>query len=116
MLCIIKRGCLDRVWIHVLPLVLQYVRQGFALGLTLVAKIPIIKVDSLLKLIVNLLEVSSSMKDQDVSDCLLGWLSAYGALTQSGRLAKEWLSDEDTLHIKEFMSAIIFLSGKKIYL
>ncbi|TYI94885.1 hypothetical protein E1A91_D02G237300v1 [Gossypium mustelinum] len=52
----------------------------------------------------------------DVRDCLLGWLSAYGALTQSGRLAKEWLSDEDTLHIKEFMSAIIFLSGKKIYL
>ncbi|KAG8498066.1 hypothetical protein CXB51_007330 [Gossypium anomalum] len=107
----------ERVWIRVLPLVLQCVGQGFALGLTaLVAKIPSIKVDSLLKLIVNLLGVSSSMEDQDVRDCLLGWLFAYGALARSGRLAKEWLSDKDTLHIKEFMSGIISLAGKKRYL
>ncbi|KAL4179938.1 hypothetical protein AMTRI_Chr13g122650 [Amborella trichopoda] len=40
-------------------------RQGFALGLTIViASIPSIKVDSLLKLIDELLEVSSSMKGQ----------------------------------------------------
>ncbi|KAK8705392.1 hypothetical protein V6N13_048995 [Hibiscus sabdariffa] len=32
-----------------------------------------IKVDSLPKLIVNLLNASSSMKAQDVRDCLLGW-------------------------------------------
>lgn len=46
-------------------LLFQCARQGFALGLTvLLHKIPCIKVQSLLKLIVNLLEVSSSMKGQ----------------------------------------------------
>ncbi|KAK6253357.1 hypothetical protein QUC31_015077 [Theobroma cacao] len=92
-------------------------RQGFALGLTaLVATIPSIKVDSLLKLIVDLLEVTSSMKGQEVRDCLLGRLFAYGALARSDRLIKEWFSDKDTLHIKEFMSAIISLAAKKRYL
>lgn len=44
---------------------LQCARQGFALGLTaLISTQPNIKVDSLLKLIVNILEVSSSMKGQ----------------------------------------------------
>ncbi|GMJ12884.1 hypothetical protein like AT5G64420 [Hibiscus trionum] len=95
----------------------EYVRQGFALGLTtLVAKIPSIKVDSLLKLIVNLLDVSSSMKGQDVKDCLLGRLFAYGALARSDRLANEWLVDKDTLHIKGFTSAVISLARKKRYL
>ena len=43
----------------------QCARQGFALGLTiLVSTIPSIKVKSLLKLIVDFLEVSSSMKGQ----------------------------------------------------
>lgn len=43
----------------------QCARQGFALGLTLlVGVVPKIKVDSLLKLIVNLLETNSSMKGQ----------------------------------------------------
>ena len=42
---------------------IQCARQGFALGLSIVvAKIPAIKVDSLMKLIINLLEVSASMK------------------------------------------------------
>ncbi|XVE49423.1 hypothetical protein DITRI_Ditri01bG0081300 [Diplodiscus trichospermus] len=92
-------------------------RQGFALGLTaLLATIPSIKVDSLLKLIVNLLEVSSSMKGQEVRDCLLGRLFAYGALARSGRLTKEWFSDKDTPHIKEFMSALSSLAAKKRYL
>ncbi|KAG4164958.1 hypothetical protein ERO13_A13G049500v2 [Gossypium hirsutum] len=95
----------------------ECVRQGFALGLTaLVASIPSIKVDSLLKLIVNLLEVSSSMKGQEVRDCLLGRLFAYGAIARSDRLTKEWLSDKNTLLIKEFMSAIISLASKKRYL
>ncbi|XWS39815.1 hypothetical protein CRYUN_Cryun18bG0087000 [Craigia yunnanensis] len=76
-------------------------RQGFALGLTaLVATIPSIKVDSLLKLI-------------EVRDCLLGRLFAYGALARSDRLTKEWFYDKDTLHIKEFMSALISLAAKK---
>lgn len=44
---------------------LQCARQGFALGLTiLVGTIHSIKLDSLLKLIVDLLDVSSSMKGQ----------------------------------------------------
>ncbi|KAK9007773.1 hypothetical protein V6N11_074691 [Hibiscus sabdariffa] len=95
----------------------QYVRQGFALGLAaLVAKIPSIKVDSLLKLIVNLLDVSSSMKGQDVRDCLLGLLFAYGALARSDRLTKEWLVDKDTLLIKDFKSAVISLVRRKQYL
>lgn len=43
----------------------QCARQGFALGLTLlVGVVPQIKMDSLLKLIVNLLETNSSMKGQ----------------------------------------------------
>ncbi|XP_039040582.1 myb-binding protein 1A-like protein [Hibiscus syriacus] len=95
----------------------ECVRQGFALGLTtLVATIPSIKLDSLLKLIVNLLEVSSSMKGQEVRDCLLGRLFAYGAIARSGRLTKEWFYNKDTHIIKEFMSAIISLASKKRYL
>ncbi|KAK8568286.1 hypothetical protein V6N12_006840 [Hibiscus sabdariffa] len=95
----------------------ECVRQGFALGLTaLVAAIPSIKVDSLLKLIVNLLEVPSSMKGQEVRDCLLGRLFAYGAIARSDRLSKEWFSDKDTCIIKEFMSALISLASKKRYL
>ncbi|XVE93570.1 hypothetical protein REPUB_Repub01dG0206200 [Reevesia pubescens] len=95
----------------------EFARQGFSLGLTaLVATIPSIKVDSLLKLIVNLLEVSSSMKGQEVRDCLLGRLFAYGALARSDRLIKEWFSDKDTPHIREFMTALISLAAKKRYL
>ncbi|KAJ6692303.1 MYB-BINDING PROTEIN 1A FAMILY MEMBER [Salix purpurea] len=86
-------------------------RQGFALGLTvLVDTIPSIKVGSVLKLIVDLLEVSSSMKGQDIRDCLLGRLFAYGALALSGRLA------EDNLLIKEFTDVLISLAAKKRYL
>ncbi|KAH7519011.1 hypothetical protein JRO89_XSUnG0154100 [Xanthoceras sorbifolium] len=92
-------------------------RQGFALGLTLlVDTIPSIKVDSLLKLIVDLLEVSSSMKGQEARDCLLGRLFAYGALARSGRLVKEWTSDKNTPYIKEFTSLLISLAAKKRYL
>ncbi|KAJ6716412.1 MYB-BINDING PROTEIN 1A FAMILY MEMBER [Salix koriyanagi] len=86
-------------------------RQGFALGLTvLVDTIPSIKVGSVLKLVVDLLEVSSSMKGQDIRDCLLGHLFAYGALALSGRLA------EDNLLIKEFTDVLISLAAKKRYL
>lgn len=48
-----------------LKFALQCARQGFALGLTVsIGVIPSINVDSLLKLIVDLLEVNSSMKGQ----------------------------------------------------
>ncbi|BBH09251.1 DNA polymerase V family [Prunus dulcis] len=92
-------------------------RQGFALGLTtLVSTIPSIKVNSLLKLIVDFLEVSSSMKGQEQRDHLLGRLFAYGALARSGRLAEEWVSDRNTPLIKEFTSLLIALASKKRYL
>ncbi|KAG6761233.1 hypothetical protein POTOM_034440 [Populus tomentosa] len=92
-------------------------RQGFALGLTvLVDTIPSVKVDSVLKLIVDLLEVSSSMKGQDIRDCLLGRLFAYGALALSRRLTEEWISDHNTLIIKEFTDVLISLAAKKRYL
>ncbi|KAL2537188.1 DNA polymerase V family [Forsythia ovata] len=92
-------------------------RQGFALGLTiLVGTVSSIKVESLLKLIVNLLEVSSSMKGQEARDCLLGRLFAYGALARSGRLTNEWISDRNTPYVKEFTSCLISLAAKKRYL
>ncbi|GMP38779.1 hypothetical protein CsSME_00009909 [Camellia sinensis var. sinensis] len=92
-------------------------RQGFALGLTiLVGAIPSIKVDALLKLIVDLLEVSSSMKGQEVRDCLLGRLFAYGAVARSGRLTEELVSDKKCASIREFISSLISLAAKKRYL
>lgn len=46
-------------------ILLQCARQGFALGLTiLVGTVPSIRLESLLKLITTLLEVTSSMKGQ----------------------------------------------------
>ncbi|KAL5700073.1 DNA-directed DNA polymerase [Ranunculus cassubicifolius] len=92
-------------------------RPGFALGLTaLVGAIRSIKVDSLMKLIIDLLEVSSSMKGQEARDCLLGRLFAYGALAGSGRIAEEWMSDNNTQCVKEFTSLVIALAAKKRYL
>ncbi|KAL6218385.1 hypothetical protein ACLB2K_011599 [Fragaria x ananassa] len=92
-------------------------RQGFAVGLTMLGStIRSIKVDSLLKLIVDFLEVTSSMKGQEQRDRLLGRLFAYGALGRSGRLVEEWVSDRNTLHIKEFTSLLIALASKKRYL
>lgn len=92
-------------------------RQGFALGLTiLVGSIHSITLDSLLKLIVDLLEVTSSMKGQEAKECLLGRLFAYGALARSGRLTKEWNSDRNTPFIKEFTGILISLASKKRYL
>ncbi|KAJ6424507.1 hypothetical protein OIU84_025313 [Salix udensis] len=92
-------------------------RQGFALGLALlIGTIPSIKVDSVMKLIVDMLEVSSSMKGQDIRDCLLGQLFAYGALARSGRLVEVWISDHNTLFIKEFTNVLVSLASKKRYL
>ncbi|KAF9609665.1 hypothetical protein IFM89_017844 [Coptis chinensis] len=92
-------------------------RQGFALGLTiLVGTIPSIKVDSLMKMTIDLLEVSSSMKGQEARDCLLGRLFAYGALAKSGRIVEEWVSDSNTPYVKEFTSHVASLALKKRYL
>lgn len=92
-------------------------RQGFALGLTiLIATNCNVKVHSLLKLIADSLEISSSMKGQEARDCLLGRLFAYGGLARSGRLKEEWTSDKNTPYIKEFTSLIINLASKKEYL
>ncbi|KAF8118445.1 hypothetical protein N665_0005s0203 [Sinapis alba] len=92
-------------------------RQGFALGLTLpVSLISSISVESLLKLISDSLPVSSSMKGQDVKECLLGRLFAYGALARSGRLVEDWKADKDSQIIKEFTNALIGLAAKKRYL
>ena len=53
---------------------------------------------------------------QDIRDCLLGQLFAYGALARSGRLVEVWISDHNTLFIKEFTNALISLASKKRYL
>ncbi|CAN1286885.1 Myb-binding protein 1A, partial [Linum perenne] len=92
-------------------------RQGYALGLTLlVCTIPSIKVDSMLKLILEILEVSASMKGQEAKDCLLGRLFSYGALARSGRLNELCISDPNTPVIKEFVSVLLTLATKKSYL
>ncbi|KAI3931159.1 hypothetical protein MKX01_029349 [Papaver californicum] len=92
-------------------------RQGFALGLTVVLKIiPDIKLDALMKLISEILEVNSSMKGQEATDCLLGRLFAYGAIARSGHITEEWISNNDTPYVKEFTSLVIALASKKRYL
>ncbi|KAK7246687.1 hypothetical protein RIF29_41557 [Crotalaria pallida] len=92
-------------------------RQGFALGLTvLVGTIHNVRIDSFLKLVVDLLEVTSSMKGQEAKDCLLGRLFAYGALARSGRLTQELNMDKGTPYIREFIGVLISLANKKRYL
>ncbi|GJX18734.1 DBC1/CARP1-like protein [Tanacetum coccineum] len=54
--------------------------------------------------------VSSSMKGQEIKDCILGRLFAYGALARSGRLEQ---SVYDSEHVKEFISYVISLATKK---
>lgn len=126
-------------------MLLQCARQGFALGLTvLVGAIHKIRIESFLKLVVDLLEVTSSMKGQvgdgdgliilfwfipqfvgtsiflvklqEAKDSLLGRLFAFGALARSGRLTHEWSVDKSSPHIKEFVSVLISLANKKRYL
>ncbi|EHA8589761.1 rDNA transcriptional regulator pol5 [Cocos nucifera] len=95
----------------------EFARQGFALGLTaVVGAIRTIEVKSVMKLIVDMLEISSSMKGQEARDCLLGHLFAYGALARSGRIATDWNLDNSTSLVKDFTSHVILLAGKKRYL
>ncbi|KAK1291181.1 hypothetical protein QJS10_CPB17g02449 [Acorus calamus] len=92
-------------------------RQGFALGLSaVVGKIPSIKLDSMMKLIVNLLEITSSMKGQEAKDCLLGRLFAYGALARSRQITRPLVADKNTLYVKEFVGHVLSLAEKKRYL
>ncbi|KAG2408797.1 ATP synthase subunit beta [Vigna angularis] len=59
---------------------------GFATGLAqLVATVPNIKIDDLLKLIVSLHNVTPLMNNKEVHGNLLGRLMAYKALAQSGK-------------------------------
>ncbi|CAK9136946.1 unnamed protein product [Ilex paraguariensis] len=58
--------------------------------------------------------VSSSR--EEVRDCLLGRLFAYGALGRSGRLTQDWTSDKNSMYIKEFTSSLISLATRKRYL
>jgi DNA polymerase phi len=53
---------------------------------------------------------------QEVKDCLLGRLFAYGALARSKRLTEELISDGNTPYIKQFTSTLISLAMKKRYL
>ncbi|XP_020575481.1 myb-binding protein 1A [Phalaenopsis equestris] len=92
-------------------------RQGFSLGLAIVVEmIPAVKLVPVMKLIINLLEVSSAMKGLEARDCYLGCLFAYGSLARSHRLATEWISDKNTPVLKEFTSTVISLAQKKRYL
>ncbi|CAN0898649.1 rDNA transcriptional regulator pol5 [Linum grandiflorum] len=92
-------------------------RQGYALGLSLlVCTISSIKVDSILKVILEILEVTASMRGQEAKDCLLGRLFSYGALARSGRLNALCVSDPNTPVIKEFVSVLLALATKKSYL
>lgn len=47
---------------------------------------------------------------QEIKDCLLGRLFAYGSLARSGRLIQE------SGYVKEFTSSVISLATKKRYL
>ncbi|KAI3981357.1 hypothetical protein MKX01_001802 [Papaver californicum] len=95
----------------------EFARPGFALGLSVVlSKIPDIKFDALMKLITDILEVNSSMKGQEATDCLLGRLFAYAAIARSGRITEEWNSNNDTPYVKEFTSLVVALASKKRYL
>ncbi|KAI0488592.1 hypothetical protein KFK09_028430 [Dendrobium nobile] len=92
-------------------------RQGFSLGLAVVVEmIPAVKLEPVMKLIINLLEVSSAMKGLEARDCYLGRLFAYGSLARSHRLATEWILDKNTPVMREFTSTVISLAQKKRYL
>nr|DAD46295.1 TPA_asm: hypothetical protein HUJ06_004525 [Nelumbo nucifera] len=56
------------------------------------------------------------MQFQEVRDCLLGRLFAYGSLVQSGRISQGWVSNKNTPLVKEFINHVISLAAKKLYL
>lgn len=94
-------------------------RQGFALGFAaVVGAIPCIEIDALLKLIEELLEVTSSMKGQEAREGLLGRLFAYGAIVRSGRLATEAFTglDKGSGLAKDITQYLLMLAEKKSFM
>ncbi|XP_074286005.1 uncharacterized protein LOC141611379 [Silene latifolia] len=92
-------------------------RQGFALGLTILLGTNMtVRLDSVIKLVDDLLEVTSSMKGQEARDVLLGRLFAYGAVVRSRRLKEQWDCNSNTPLIKEVTRLLISLASKKRYL
>lgn len=94
-------------------------RQGFALGFAaVVGAIPCIELEALLKLIEELLEVTSSMKGQEAREGLLGRLFAYGAIVRSGRLATEGFTglDKGAGVAKNITQYLLMLAEKKSFM
>ncbi|KAL8159806.1 hypothetical protein V2J09_001343 [Rumex salicifolius] len=92
-------------------------RQGFALGLAaLVAKVPKIRVGSVLKLIDDACPASTSLRGQEAKDYLLGRLFALAALARSGRLGEELNSNHETSYVKEVTRLLVSLASRKRYL
>ncbi|KAJ4757383.1 DNA polymerase V [Rhynchospora pubera] len=95
----------------------EFARQGFALALAaVVAEIHAIKLDSLMKFIVEELEVSSGMKGQEAKDNLLGRLFAYASIARSSRISEQWMSDKNSSIVKDFVAEVTSLAAKKRYL
>lgn len=94
-------------------------RQGFALGFAaVVGSISCIEIEALLKLIEELLEVTSSMKGQEAREGLLGRLFAYGAIVRSGRLATEAFTglDKGAGLAKDITQYLLMLAEKKSFM
>ncbi|KAH9322608.1 hypothetical protein KI387_017247, partial [Taxus chinensis] len=94
-------------------------RQGFALAFTtVVAAIPCIELDALVKLIEELLEVTSSMKGQEAREGLLGRMFAYGALVRCGRLEAKTVaaSDKGAELARDLTQSILMLADKKCFM
>lgn len=94
-------------------------RQGFALGFAaVVGAISCIEIEALLKLIEELLEVTSSMKGQEAREGLLGRLFAYGAIVRSGRLATEGFIglDKGAGPTKDITQYLLMLAEKKSFM
>ncbi|GLJ31396.1 hypothetical protein SUGI_0629950 [Cryptomeria japonica] len=94
-------------------------RQGFALAFTtLVAAISCIELDDLVKIIEELLEVTSSMKGQEAREGLLGKMFAYGALVRSGRLEIKTVlaSERDAGFATDLTQHVLVLADKKCFM
>ncbi|KAM0933020.1 putative DNA-directed DNA polymerase [Dioscorea sansibarensis] len=92
-------------------------RQGFALGLAgIVGTSPSVNVESVMKLIEYELRVTAKMEGQDAREGLLGRLFAYGSLARSGRISGEWVLNNKTTLVKDFVGNVVSLAAKKRYL
>ncbi|KAJ3683162.1 hypothetical protein LUZ60_013389 [Juncus effusus] len=95
----------------------EFARQGFALALaSVLSEIKAVKLDSLMKLIEDELEISAGLRGQEAKDNLLGRLFAYGSIARSGRISEEYKLNKDSNIIKDFVGTVTSLAGKKRYL